>query len=221
MKYLLKIFFLAALSIAAHKSASSQEVVITQDQQRINSLIDRTLKGGRSNVEASESISSTVKATVVPRPMISRATGELCDRCTDFCRDYLLKIEFDGGLDTMVYSGQNCIVVPNSDPSSGNWSSSRALSLTDRRSIIPPDVLSNARSYLLQLQYLPSTNAQSTLEFLAALSEFRDDAQLPHPPSYQVTEADITALRRATANMTTAGSCEVLGNEYTACGIFK
>lgn len=218
MRYLLGVFYLATLSLAASSSASAQEVVPTQDQQRINALIDRTLKGGGSNVEASESISSTVRATVVPRPMISRATGDICDRCTDFCRDYLLKIEIDGGLDTMVYSGRNCIVVPSSDPSSGNWSPARALALTDRRSVIPIDVLSDTQSYLRQLQYLPSNNNPTTLAILSALNEFRYDAQLPRPPSYQVTEADIASLRRAAANLTTAGPCAVSGNEFTACG---
>jgi hypothetical protein len=218
MKYLLGVCFLVTLSLTAQWPASAQEVVTTQDQQRINALIERTLKSGGSNVEASASISSTVKATVVPRPMISRATGDICDRCTDFCRDYLLKIEIDGGLDTMVYSGRNCIVVPSPDPSSGNWSPARALALTDRRSIIPLDVLSDTQSYLRQLQYLPSNNNPTTLAILSALNEFRYDAQLPRPPSYQVTEADITGLRRAAANMTAAGPCAISGSEYTACG---
>lgn len=218
MKYLLGGFYLLTLSMTAQWPASSQEVVTTPDQQRINSLVDRTLKGGRSNVEASESISSTVKATVVPRPMISRATGELCDRCTDFCRDYLLKIDVDGGLDTMIYSGRNCIVVPNSDPSSGHWSPARALALTDKRSIIPLDVLSDAQSYLNQLEYLQSNDNPTTLQILTALNEFRYDAQLPRPSSHQVTEADILRLRRAALNMTAAGPCEEPRNEYTACG---
>ncbi|WP_216333393.1 hypothetical protein [Rhizobium sp. X9] len=218
MKHCFALIYFTILCFGAPYSAASQEFVMEADRQRVAAFVDRTLKGGRSNVAVRETVSGSVAATVVPRPMISRATGEICDRCIDFCRDYSLTIELDSGLDTMIYSGRSCIVTPNSDPSSGPWAPVRPLALSEQRSIIPAQTLSETKDYLRQLDYLPSGKSTATYGVMSALAEFRRDAKLPQPSSYQVNEDDLRNLRRAVANLGRSSTCRAASESYVACG---
>lgn len=209
----------AIISIVCSVAPSAaQEFLSNADRQRVEALLDRTLKGGRSNVGAFENLSSSATATVMPRPMISRATGEICDRCTDFCRDYNLTIELDGGLDTIVYSGRSCIVTPNANPSSGPWAAARPLALAERRSVIPAKTLSEAQTYLVKLKYLAADQSLPTSSIFVGLNEFRADAMLARPASYQITEEDLASLRSTASKLANSGNCQTPPGDYSACG---
>jgi hypothetical protein len=197
--------------------ASAQDFVNSFDLTQIEKEVDITLKTGRSNVAVFKQLNENLSVTVKPDYIVSRTTGDICDRCTDYCRDYTMTLVLDGGLDTMIYSGRNCIVTPHKDPSSGPWRPARPLVLVSSKSVIQEDTLDKLRYYLTAAHYLAPNQSVSTSGLFSLLNEFRSDANLPMVSGFKVTQTDYTKLQEI-SDPASATECGVFAGEYIACG---
>lgn len=187
------------------------------ERKQVEVLVDETLKGGKSNQTVTRIIAPDVTAHLTPGFFTSAATGQVCDRCVDFCRPYTLELSIDTGFVAVVYEGERCIITSSRLPSDGPWRDQRPPKVIRTRWAVPRDAFDEARDYLGRLGYLPARGEPSAREVMRALEDFRTDAQLSTATMFAITEVDRAALRETATRSAGAGNC-ARSAAYSACG---
>ncbi|KQT69848.1 MULTISPECIES: hypothetical protein [unclassified Aureimonas] len=210
---------LAAFLFLFSASTVRAEEELTSDQwSDVVGFVDQTLSTARSGSDNSRSFGRDVAINVVPQKAVSRSTGEICGAgCYDPCRGFELTVTRDDGRAIYEYSGRRCA----SSADFSTWRSDGSISLDRvRRSGPDPDLIQRAASYLAALAYLPdefgTPDADRTM---AALSEFRRDAQTQQADNGDITPADIGALRTTVERSNRTGTCAAEPRtRFAACG---
>lgn len=208
---------LAAPAVCAEDLYSGLDGLSWADRSQLEAQIDETVKGGRSNVTIPFSLSPRVSGNITPGFFKSRSTGAICDRCTDFCREFGLEVQIDGGFVTTLYTGERCIGSPATSPRYGAWVDRHPLVTQRSTWLVPAENFKQARDHLIKLQYMADDNAARAQDVLAALEVFRADAELTRPGSIEINDQDLATLRDTERRSQTRASC-TLSTAYGACG---
>ena len=166
----------------------------------------------------SQKLSQRATVTVTPGKFTSRATGQICDNCNDFCRRFEMMVDRDDGFSQMTYSGQKCIGIASTDPTRGPWNYVQPLTLSRSFSRVDPDVLSELRQSLSRLLYLPAADTADPYRVMSALDAFRTDARIVAPSTMSVTSGDLALLRSAVSSLDQVASCKPPRSRAIACG---
>jgi|GEM_PF-6193619 len=195
------------------------EPALTQSQKdRLDSFIETVITSGSSGVAKALVLSQSTSASITPEKMTSRATGQICNDCSDFCRRFTVTVGFENGFSTLIYAGQKCVASPTRVLEGARWISTQPLMLVKADYRVDPATMQQLRQGLGGLLYLEEPSSASSQSVLEALDEFRQDAALGQSSGQAVTQADLTALNLAVVQLHASSTCPRPQAGAIACG---